>query len=208
MASKKSGDTAKGSGRIRFVLFEADGVDGNLSDIAHAISSALRSQGAVPKAIPAGSRRDTRELNEPFDIEPLEGPDGDDESEDVGDVLRESRRPSVPRKPFVRKVTVLPDVDLNSGEMPLQTFLQQKNPVSRLDRYLAIAYWFKQYRSVPEITPDHVYTSFRKMGWTSDINDMAQPFRDLKRAGKGATAKGVFVINHLGEDTVNELGRG
>lgn len=203
MASKKSSDAGKGNGRIRFVLFEADGVDGNLSDIAHAISSALRSQGGGQKALPSAGRRQL-EASDTIDVLPEEV--DDDQSEDAPQP--EPRVASASRKRAVRKVEVLQDVDLNSGAVPLATFLEEKKPKNRAERYLAIAYWFKHHRDTPTVTVEHIYTGYRKMGWTIDIPDMTQVFRELKRAAKGATAKGAFTINYLGEDAVNKLGNG
>jgi hypothetical protein len=203
MAARKSSDVGKGNGRIRFVLFEADGVDGNLSDIAQAFSSALRTQGSGLKALPSTGRRQI-DAPDAIDLSPADG--DEDLTEDTPQA--ETRPASPPRKRTVRKVEVLPNVDFNSGSTPLETFVKQKNPLTRLDRYLVIAYWYKNFHSLPEITANHMYTAYRKMGWSNDIPDMGQPFNDLKRAGRGTTNKGAFSINHIGDDVVNKLGQG
>jgi hypothetical protein len=89
--------------------------------------------------------------------------------------------------------------------MPLEKFLNEKKPTTRLDRYLAIARWFKEYRGTDTISADHIHTAYRAMGWGNDIADVAQPFRDLMRVGKGDTKKSLFTINHLGEAAVDKL---
>ena len=137
----------------------------------------------------------------PIDIAPTsEMPEDEDSTEPPLRV-----RPSTPRKPYVKKVAVV-DVDLKSGDMPFEDFVREKNPQSMLDKYLTIATWFKRYRQIETVTADHVYTGYKKMGWGTDINDMSQPFRDLKRAGRGEVKKGTFTINHLGEDLIDKLG--
>jgi hypothetical protein len=201
MATRRPVEQGK-NGKIRFLLFEADGVDGNLSDIANAISSAFRSQTPVNKAITSGAARKAAALP-PIDVETLNDNGEDVEADETEETAPQPARSGPAKKRPPRKVTVLPDVDLNSGDMPLAKFLESKNPTSRFDRYLAIAYWFKHNRGLDTITGDHIYTAYRKMGWTSDIPDMTQPFRDLKRAGKGSSSKGTFTINHLGEDAVS-----
>ncbi|HEX9927281.1 MAG TPA: hypothetical protein VGB02_01930 [Pyrinomonadaceae bacterium] len=46
------------------------------------------------------------------------------------------------------------DLDLTSGDTPLKAFIEQKNPEGDIKRYLVIAYWFKEFRGVNEITKD------------------------------------------------------
>ena len=103
------------------------------------------------------------------------------------------------------------ELDLISGDVPLKTFLEQKNPTSDIKRYLAIAYWLKQYRSINEITMDHAYTCYRHMGSGWNVpKDAGIPLRQMKQKRYGwmssGSAPGSYAINHLGENEVNNMG--
>lgn len=102
------------------------------------------------------------------------------------------------------------DLDLITGEVPLKTFLEQKNPTTDLKRYLAIAYWLKEYRGINEITMDHAYTCYRFMGTGWSVpKDASAPLRKMKGKEYGwmnkGSAPGTFAINHLGENEVNRM---
>lgn len=102
------------------------------------------------------------------------------------------------------------ELDLESGDVPLKTFLEQKKPEGDIKRYLAIAAWFKQHRGLNEITMDHAYTCYRFMGWNDVPKDVSGPFRAMKKREYGyinaGSAKGLYAINHIGENVVNQMG--
>ena len=103
------------------------------------------------------------------------------------------------------------DLDLTSGNVPLQTFLEQKAPEGDIKRYLAIAYWLKKYHNIEDVTMHHIYTCYRHMGagWQVPA-DAAAPLRAMKRKQygwmKGGSGKGSYVINHLGENEIEKMG--
>ncbi|MDQ3710837.1 MAG: hypothetical protein M3388_01250 [Acidobacteriota bacterium] len=99
------------------------------------------------------------------------------------------------------------DIDLETADISLKTFIEQKKPSSNNKRYLAIAYWLKKYRSINDITMHHVYTCYRFLSWKVP-KDTSQPLRLMKTQGwmnKGQEA-GAYSINHVGENVVNEMG--
>ncbi len=102
------------------------------------------------------------------------------------------------------------DIDLETGDVPLKKFLEQKKPDGDNKRYLAIAVWFKQHRGINEITADHAYTCYRFMGWNDVPKDVGSPFRRMKKKEYGyitaGSAKGLYAINHIGENVVNQMG--
>lgn len=103
------------------------------------------------------------------------------------------------------------DLDLISGDVPLKAFLEQKNPTSDIKRYLAIAYWLKQYRNINDITMDHAYTCYRHMGSGWNVpKDAGIPLRQMKQKRYGwmssGSTPGSYAINHLGENEVNNMG--
>jgi len=91
--------------------------------------------------------------------------------------------------------------------MPFEKFVKEKgNPSAHIKRYLLIAYWFKTFRNLDAITPNHVFTCYKKVGWTTQARDFAQPLRDLARNGSNGDMKeGAFVINHIGEGIVDKM---
>lgn len=179
-------------------MLEAEVAEGDFSDVVQAITNALRPQGSARPAV--AQLRTISPQDEVADV--LEESDAAEPAANEVPAVN-SNRP--PRKPYIKKVQVL-DLDLKSGDMPLAEFVREKGPSSLNERYLVIAYWFKHYRQTNKISANHVYTAYKKVGWGTDIKDMSQPFRDLKKGGRGSLEGGEFVINHLGEDVVEKLG--
>lgn len=102
------------------------------------------------------------------------------------------------------------DIDLISGPMPLKAFLEKANPEGDVKRYLAIAFWMKEYRKTGEISMDHAYTCYRCMGTGWNVPpDASKPFRSMKSKSygwmKAGTTRGFFAINHLGENVIREM---
>jgi hypothetical protein len=109
---------------------------------------------------------------------------------------------SRPRKPAPTPAVL--ELDLTT-DTSLASFAQKANPKSHLKRYLVVAAWFKEHRNIDAITSDHVYTCYRSLKWPLDINDFAQPLRDLKaRQYFTAPEKGSYAINHLGLQQVEK----
>jgi len=194
--------TSKGSGggtsKIRFIMLDADLVDGDLSQITHAISSAL------------GRLGNSGRLQSPTAVKQMEAGlaeqgEPEDEAESGAESPDADVRPSRPRRP--RKILapkVLNDIDWKSGEMSFQKLAEDAKPTSDLMKHLVVAYWFKLHRGLQSVTADHAYTCYKKMSWSADIADFIQPFRDLARRGDGEVKGGTFSINHIGEDKVEK----
>src|SRR5207249_867996 len=160
-----------GASRVRFVMVEAETADGDLGQIMQAIQNALRGPSpAVQRIAPPVVAKTITQESQEDQIEP------EVEEEGQTDVT-----PHVPRSSRSRKAAPTPEVlDLDlTTDTSLASFAQQANPKSHLKRYLLIAAWFKEHRGVDVITPAHVYTCYRALKWPLDINDFAQPLRDL-----------------------------
>lgn len=115
--------------------------------------------------------------------------------------------PKSPRR-TLRSPEVL-DLDLTSGDLSLEDLLSEVPTTKTNERYLLIAYWLKESRSLDGVTMDHIHTGFRHMGWQTP-RDAGQPLRDLKKNGwfhKGE-GKGEYRINHVGENHVMKLRSG
>ncbi len=195
----KKGGSGGGSSKIRFVMLDAELKDGDITEITQAISSALRqvqpghrqiAAPVVPAAEPEGGGNGAGAVVEV-------------EQEPEAQEVDETPRATKPRKPTIPNVL---DVDLKSGDMPWDDFAAKKAPNSDLKRHLVVAYWFKKYRDVQPVTAAHAYTCYKKVGWSTNIVDFAQPFRDLSRSRKGDWKAGNFTINQIGEDAVEKMG--
>lgn len=102
---------------------------------------------------------------------------------------------------------MLDDVDLTSGDVPLKKFVDEKNPDGDAKRYTVIAFWFKHQRNTPSITVNHIHTAYRHLKWSTP-KDAGQPLRDLKSKNQWFSkgdGRGEYVINHIGENIVNEM---
>ncbi|HEV2750557.1 MAG TPA: hypothetical protein VGV12_08555 [Gemmatimonadales bacterium] len=189
-----------GSSKIRFVMLEADLGDGDLSEITHAISNALR-QGQAPQRFISAPVRTESETggNAAGAVDEVEL-----DTEEVEEIQAAPRSVRARKKfPIPRAVS---DLDLASGDMPFETFAKQKGPPTKdLQRYLLVAYWCKKYRGLEPITADHVYTCYKLMAWGTDIRDFAQPLRDLGRFGRGEFTAPNFTINQVGEALVEKM---
>jgi hypothetical protein len=201
---RKTNDGAKGNARIRFVMLEADIVDGNLADIAQAITSALRPPTIMAKAIPMTTPAARKDEGEAVSVD-SGGVVPPAEAGAEADPQASPPRVKTPRKFYSPKVLI--DVDLNSDDLSFEQFAREKKPTETSKRHLTMAAWFKRSCGLDSITVDHVYTCYRKRGWGTDIKDMVQPFRDLKAQGWGDAKRRTFTINHIGLDVVDKLGR-
>jgi hypothetical protein len=177
----------------------------NIRAITQTLTRALASQQRVvytPAHLPspggAGTTLDT-EVDDTSDILDAEVAP----SSSTSASSKEKSRRYQPRTP--RPI----ELDLAAGNMPLKTFLEQKNPDGEIKRYLAIAYWLKKYSNTNEVTMDHAYTCYRHMGWQVPA-DASQPFRSMKSRRYGwmtaGSVRGAYVINHLGENVVEQMG--
>jgi hypothetical protein len=114
--------------------------------------------------------------------------------------------PSFSKSPRVIKSPQVLDIDLTSGEVPLKAFLSGYSGDEVAKRYLLVAFWLKTYRSVPDVSMDHIHTGFRHMAWHTP-KDAAQPLRGMKFNGwfhKGEM-RGFYKLNHVGENEVSRI---
>ena len=196
------GAAKSGSSRIRFIMLEAELHDGDLSQVTQAIQNALKPVAAqAPRLIQVVRSSGESDVN--LD-DLLEDPEVGELDEQVATAPRPSAKPSKPR---AYKSPDVVEVDLDKA-VSFIDFAAPKNPGSILEKYLTVAAWFKEQRDTPAITQDHVYTCFRKIGWSTSIDDFNRPFRKLKSQKYVSGDTSGFVINHLGLDKVHKLGKG
>ena len=123
-----------------------------------------------------------------------------DESSEASSSTRELRVKRVPRAPNVI------DIEMNAP-VALAAFAQGKDAKSQNKKFMIAAAWLKEHRGIDAVTPDHIYTCFKSIGWSTNIADFGLPLRDLKSKQRyfAKSDKG-YEINHIGLDFVRKLG--
>ncbi len=209
MATKSTkGSLAGGKVKFRVIEFELEGSDESLHDGLKNLAAALLRTGPTPvsRQLSNGSR--------PAATPDAASVEADEGSPDDDVVDSEIAEPVVKRSPASRKpisVKVLEDIAFDDVDPTLPEFFASKKPSNVLDKYLVIAYWYKNQKKISDLTPDHFHTALRFLNQATP-KDAAQPMRDLRhrRRGKFSVGKtpGSVVINHVGENSVREMGKG
>ncbi len=202
MAKRKSNDGTSTS-KMTVMVFQLEGDDATLQEgfrtISNAISRVMPTTGLqaslpaqhAPSGLPAPESPDDSDVDY-IDAEPV--------------VTSSSNGTNGSRKRSVKSPQVL-DLDFTSGEVPLKSFLTKFAGDQVTKRYLLIAYWFKHYGELEDVTMDHIHTGYRHMGWQTP-KDASQPLRDMKskqgwfHKGDG---RGSYKINHIGENEVMNI---
>lgn len=193
--SVKSG----GMSRIRVVMFDAEIADGEIGPFTQAIQTALR--GPAPLTV--------QRLPSPSKPQDMNGgsPEAEievDQDDAANDAASEAPRQRAQRKPAPTPNVI--DIDMNR-EVSLASFAQGKDTESHHKRFLVAAAWLKEHRSIDAVSPDHIYTCYRSIGWPTNIPDFGQPLRALKvKKYFTQPEKGLYAINHIGLAHVKKLG--
>lgn len=211
MAQKShSPEKPRGSGKIKFIMLEADISDVDLTELTQAITAAL-APSALPRrmVIAQPTLRSTVAAAQPG--APTESDDVEielvEETEKVVVDAPVEAAPTAPRKKKTHRAPEVIDMDLETQKPNLEEFATPKNPSATAQRYLVVMAWLKEHGGVVDVTIDHIYTCFRRLKWSTNIEDFGQTFRDLKSSGwvsKGS-ATGQWRINHLGLDRVTKI---
>jgi uncharacterized protein YjhX (UPF0386 family) len=207
MASSSKG-LEDGANTIRFIMLEANLNDGNLAQIAQAITNAVRQNVAPPAArlisspsqsASVGNR--SRQTDAEVEVGLVDDANIEIEDDSTSAPARVTRTRSVPKPP-----EVIPDLDL-TGDVSFVDFARQVNPQKDRKRFLTVATWFKRYKQQDHVTINHVYTCYRTMKWPYSIEDYDGVFRALKtRKLVSRKATGQYAINQLGEAEVDGVG--
>jgi hypothetical protein len=188
-------------------MVDAELAEGDIGQIVQAIQGALQPPTSVQRIAPV--QRITTPAPTRTIIEEPQQVDGEVNLEEAAEVVDDAPAPArsrAPRKPVAPSVV---NIDFAS-EPTLEAFVAEKpNPKSHAKRYLLIAAWFNDHRSIPAITADQVYTCYRKLGWPTNISDFGAPLRSLKHSQLFSSPEpGKFAINQLGLAEVAKFGAG
>lgn len=196
--------SANSHGKMTVMVFNLEGDDATLQDGLRTISNALsRFMPPGPRQMPSlASAQNGGALPAPAE-----------NGNEVAEVMEVESSEPVQQTKAAKRTIKSPDIlqlDLTSGDMSLKKFLDKHPMDDDSKRYLLIAYWLKSQRDINEVTPAHIHTCFRHMGWQTP-NNAAQPLRDMKSKrqwfNKGKE-KATYAINHIGENEVLRIIQG
>jgi hypothetical protein len=194
-------------GKIRVFLFELEGTNETLLESVRSITGALKGTFTPTTKIVRLLAKPDQPSQPSVDdalVEVIEELDeGDSVSPEESDFKPRPAKVKKPRKIYTPNVI---ELDLSLGTTPFRKFAEAKNPGKHVDKYLVIAAWLKEFLGIDEIKADHIYTCYKFMKWNSP-KDVGLTLRATPTYfGKGS-ADGVYVINHLGLDRVNEMNK-
>jgi hypothetical protein len=208
----KSSGVNVGHGKVTVFFAQVEGNNDTLQSALVTIAEAVEKAGgrpgisraAVPQVLARGPARDasthSTEAADTSAEERLE----DAAAEDLIEPATPGNKPRSQRNPVTPNIV---ELDLISGNLPLKTFITQKgSPEETTKRYLLIAHWLKEERKIDSITCDHIYTCYRHLNW-SVPSDIGITLRNGKSRGifNKAGTKGAYMINHIGQNRVNEM---
>jgi hypothetical protein len=209
MAPKKVvAEPIKKSNKFRLVVFEGDFSDDSISEIAQALTSALKPTIPLMRQLPNGksvaqilpheAEEDLQEEEEDAVIDAEVGDDGEGEIP-----AQKTSKPSRPKK--TKPPTYLHDL-ISDGDAA-KAFATEKAPASKNRQYLAAMYWLKEANSTPTANRDKVYTFYKTVGWSVGFNDWNQTFHNLVSDDliRKVEPVGEFALNPTGEAVVKSL---
>ncbi|MEM8514449.1 hypothetical protein RCH14_003794 [Massilia sp. MP_M2] len=213
MASKKTAPSEQSTVKVRIIDFEMSGSDQSLQESLQTIAAAFsRGTQTVQVSRRIASTSTSGMSNAATADSPDDLDDGQDDiilDETKAVATPERRSPPTPRKPTALKV--VHDVSFTDASPTLKEFYAEKNPGKvAIQNYLVVAYWYKHYGGIEELTADHFHTAFRHVGFPTP-KDARQPMRDLKNSRDGRMMSGSSpnsaVISHLGENIVDAMNK-
>lgn len=206
--AKQSKGPGDGPGKIKFrvIEFEMDGSDTSLQESLKSLTAALRGHvvgGATQPRVrlerPANAGEDSDTEGDAEDVDATEVVD----EEATGVPPRPSKRAAAPKK--LPQVKFLSDLRTDQVSPTLREFATEKKPDSEIAKYLVIAYWFKHFGGLEEVTLDHFFTAYKHIGWQTP-KDPTGPIRDARHKRRtqleGGKAPGTVKLTYVGERAV------
>ena len=153
MAPKKA-EPGTRPNRVRFVLLEADLSDNNFSELAQAITQALRTTAAPgPRTLPSTTRLPpTLNANPPDqnEVDEITDPEEPDLETEIAEDAPKAKQPRGKQKYTVPDFKH--DLDMVGSSISFKDFAHQHSPRSNARRYLVAAMWMKEHGNKPTIS--------------------------------------------------------
>jgi hypothetical protein len=187
-----------------------DSVTEGLHSIANALAGRTLPRGGTPNPKRTLESARAVEVEEETATPEVEVPE--EELEETADEASGEDGTSTPvrRRHAPRAPKFLSELNLTTASLQLEDFIAQKQPQSDLDKYAVIAQWFKEHFNTEEVSIDHIFTAYRKLGWQAQLPgpDPSQTLRNLKKKNwfDNGSKRGDFKINWNGSDAVNKMG--
>lgn len=196
-------------GRVRVIFVDMEGDSDAIAGAIRDVTSVIRlGQTAVSPGVRSLRSADGGSTSENYEDDSNGVDNG--EQEISAPPATADRPKASSSKRNLPKPKLVTDIDLRSGAMPLEKYVELKSPKSQIDKYLVAVGWFSEVGGVEEVGIDHVYTVFKAMKWTDLPPDVRQPLNDLERKKELLTkaSRGFWTLNHLGEAELERMGTG
>lgn len=194
--------------RARFVLCEVEGSSQEIQNAAHAFAQVMKASQPTVVYLPA-PQEPQRALPPAAETNghaaaPINGTVPEPVPADADAPPPPPAAASKPQsgvKKKLRTPQLVPGLETTSGPKSLQTYMEEQAPEEHSKRYLAIAYWLRQYRNIAEIGADHVNTCYRALN-KNVPDDVTGVLRGLKKQFwmEAGSAKGLYKLTHIGEN--------
>lgn len=199
------------------VMFQLEGSDETLRDAIKVMGHGLEKlapSAPIYKMIQAPPQSRTNgappmgEVDEAIEPETLEAEESG--YEDDPSSSSQSGSSEKPKRRIPKAIPAVKGVDWDSGTS-WKDYATQKNPEGNPSRFIAVAGWFRNVRSVDVITPGHIVAAFDVMDWPKPEN-IPNTFAQLKhkRAGelfdKGEKPN-EWVLSQRGINALDRLGK-
>lgn len=207
--------TVDDKAEVEFVYLKVKGGSNALQEAVRTFAATITRSPPARPVLPAAASSPARRVpaaNEPEPVEqqqPLFGGDVAEVEEDSGAEV-EAPRSSPPRIVKPRPIPeIVADLDVTTGEVPLAEYIDKKQPKTVLEKYLAIAHWLREYKSIPSVNVSHIFTCYRGLKWTPP-NNIGGPLADLskkKRQMMTGDGNGNYTLTIVGLNEVDRMGK-
>lgn len=196
------------------VMFQLEGNDDTLRDaikvLGHGMEK-LSPAAPVYKLIQAplqSKPNDSSPISDEEEIAPYDIIEAEESGSEEDDTTSSSKPPR--RRTPPKAIPAVKGIDWDSGT-PWKDYAAQKNPEGNPSRFVAVAGWFRNIRSVEVITPGHIVAAFDVMDWPKPEN-IPNTFAVLKNKRSGELFdKGEkvneWVLSQRGINALDRLGK-
>jgi hypothetical protein len=212
---KSKADVGARSNRIRFIMFDADLSDGNVSELSRAISQALQPSvtpssmrriappATIPPAANGNGSDDTHVASFSSDVEVDDAADGESEHVSEQPATATTTKGQPRRLPLPE---YLHDLDTKgSGSVSLKDFAAQHPTKKHAKRFLISAMWLKEHGKQESVNANKIYTCYKTLNWPTAINDWDVNLRNHVRANRmRRISPGEYTITPLGEAELSQ----
>ena len=210
MANKGNNNQPGERSRARLFFAEVEGSTTEIQQLIQSFANATRSPQQVliyPQPLPAAPAAPAL----PPAAAPAPQPGLFDEVPVAEPEAGAAAAPASPPKPSngtkkkLRTPQLVSDLEFADGPKSLADFIKEIDPKEHSKRYLAIAYWLRQYRNLSEVGGDHIYTCYRALGLNvpKDVGSILRALKSQEWLEPGTKA-GFYKVTHIGENQLTK----